>query len=292
VHAPAPLYGGAGAGNAAVMLTMNWLTWLSKIRSSFLFLLGVLMVYFGASGVVETTQVLLPFLEQAPEEEVVIIDAGFVPVSVPLDNSRAKIERSDADAAVGLSLADNESVAPVIDKPAVAPATSGDESQAPAAVAKKPKPEYPSRIIIGSIQMDAEIIPATAQKVAIGKQEFIQWLAPNQAAAGWHSQSALLGEIGNTVLNGHHNVYGKVFQRLTDVSVGDRIVVFGDDGTAFNYVITNKMILPEKNVTVEEREENARWILPSTDERLTLVTCWPYESNTHRLIIVAQPIDS
>jgi LPXTG-site transpeptidase (sortase) family protein len=29
--------------------------------------------------------------------------------------------------------------------------------------------------------------------------------------------------------------------------------------------------------------------MPSTDERLTLITCWPYETNTHRLIIVALP---
>ena len=37
------------------------------------------------------------------------------------------------------------------------------------------------------------------------------------------------------------------------------------------------------------RLANARWIQPSEDERLTLITCWPYESNTHRLIIVALP---
>ena len=37
------------------------------------------------------------------------------------------------------------------------------------------------------------------------------------------------------------------------------------------------------------REENGRWIQPSDDERLTLVTCWPADSNTHRLILVAVP---
>ena len=37
--------------------------------------------------------------------------------------------------------------------------------------------------------------------------------------------------------------------------------------------------------------ENAAWIMPSEDERLTLVTCWPYTSNTHRLIIVARPVE-
>jgi len=49
------------------------------------------------------------------------------------------------------------------------------------------------------------------------------------------------------------------------------------------------MILPERNEPVDTRLQNARWILPSADERLTLLTCWPYTTNTHRLIIVAIP---
>lgn len=52
------------------------------------------------------------------------------------------------------------------------------------------------------------------------------------------------------------------------------------------------MIFPERDVPFETRLENARWILPSEDERITLITCWPYFSNTHRLIIVARPVDT
>jgi sortase A len=42
---------------------------------------------------------------------------------------------------------------------------------------------------------------------------------------------------------------------------------------------------------VDQRLANALWIMPSKDERLTLITCYPYDSNTHRLIIVARPAD-
>jgi len=49
------------------------------------------------------------------------------------------------------------------------------------------------------------------------------------------------------------------------------------------------MILEERDAPVEQRLENARWLARSEDERLTLITCWPPESNTHRLIIVAIP---
>ena len=49
------------------------------------------------------------------------------------------------------------------------------------------------------------------------------------------------------------------------------------------------MILPEAGATLEQRLENSRWIGQSDDTRLTLITCWPAESNTHRLVIVAVP---
>jgi sortase (surface protein transpeptidase) len=49
------------------------------------------------------------------------------------------------------------------------------------------------------------------------------------------------------------------------------------------------MILAEEGQEIGVRLENARWLQPSDDERLTLVTCWPQWSNTHRLIIVARP---
>ena len=50
------------------------------------------------------------------------------------------------------------------------------------------------------------------------------------------------------------------------------------------------MILPEKYEQIEVRMNNAQWILPSVDERLTLISCWPYETNTHRVIVVARPL--
>jgi sortase A len=40
------------------------------------------------------------------------------------------------------------------------------------------------------------------------------------------------------------------------------------------------------------RMQNARWIMPTPDERLTLVTCAPDAQSTHRLIIVALPVAS
>lgn len=147
----------------------------------------------------------------------------------------------------------------------------------------------PVRIVIPSIDLDADIINAQQKELVQGDKTYIQWLAPDEFAVGWHFDSAFLGQTGNTVLNGHHNVFGKVFENLDKLVSGDEIYMYGNDSYEYKYVVSNTMILPERDVSIEIRLENARWILPSEDERITLITCWPYFSNTHRLIIVARP---
>ena len=149
-------------------------------------------------------------------------------------------------------------------------------------------PTIPTRIEIPIIGLAAPIVPSEPAKVTIGSDTFEQYKAPDKFAVGWHTTSALLGQIGNTVFNGHHNIFEKVFENLNKVVPGDEIIVYGGS-VRYTYTVVNVMILPERNVDMATRLENARWILPSQDERLTLITCWPAESNTHRLIVVAQP---
>jgi sortase A len=149
----------------------------------------------------------------------------------------------------------------------------------------------PDRIVIDKIDLDAPVKPAEAINVSIDDQEVTQFLIPEEYAAGWHEGSAPLGVAGNTVLSGHHNAYEEVFANLVDLEAGDEVIMLSR-GKEFFYTIVNKMILPEKDESLETRLENARWILPSKDERLTLVTCWPADSNSHRLILVAVPESS
>jgi LPXTG-site transpeptidase (sortase) family protein len=150
--------------------------------------------------------------------------------------------------------------------------------------------EAPIHITIPSIKLSAPVVPARLDTVNLKGEEYTIWQAPDYYAVGWHDSSALLGETGNTVLNGHHNIYGEVFRDLIDVEIGDKIVLLGPR-RMYSYIVANKMILPEKYEQIDTRMENARWILPSDDERLTLISCWPYESNSHRLIIVARPVE-
>ncbi len=150
----------------------------------------------------------------------------------------------------------------------------------------------PVRLVIAAIDLDAAIVPAELEELEIDGTAYAQWKAPDEFAGGWHRDSAGLGQIGNTVINGHHNIKGEVFKQLDQLVEGDRITIYGEDEQPYDYLVTNVMILEERDVSLEKRLENARWILPSTDERLTLITCWPYYSNTHRLVIVARPFET
>jgi LPXTG-site transpeptidase (sortase) family protein len=170
--------------------------------------------------------------------------------------------------------------------PLFVPITSTTASETTDSVSQKGY--IPERIVAEKIGLDAPIIISPAINVTVDGQEVTQFLVPEEFAAGWQEGSAPLGVIGNTVLSGHHNAFGKVFEHLIDLEVGDEIILLS--GThEFYYVIVNKMILPEKDEQLDRRLENARWILRSDDERLTLVTCWPANSNSHRLILVAVP---
>ena len=159
------------------------------------------------------------------------------------------------------------------------------------ATAYGPPPGQPQRIEIPAIRLDAPITAVGLQAIQQNNQTYYQWQVPNNYKAGWHNNSAPLGQTGNTVINGHHNVYGEVFRDLVDLQEGDEIIVH-DKEQAFRYHITLKQILSERGEPIEVRLENAKWIEPTEHEQLTLITCWPYTDNSHRVIVVAEPIPS
>lgn len=152
-----------------------------------------------------------------------------------------------------------------------------------------PVAAIPDRILIDSIGLDAPVVRVGQHPLTLDGQVYSQWEVPNQRAAGWHQNSAPLGQPGNTVLNGHHNVYGEVFHYLVALQPGD-IVTLKSRGKPYFYIVAQTMTLAEEGQPVEVRRANARWILPTADERVTLITCWPYNANTHRLVVIALPL--
>jgi len=147
----------------------------------------------------------------------------------------------------------------------------------------------PKAIVIDKIELEAPVLETEQISVKIAEQKYAQFLVPEEFAAGWHAGSAPIGVPGNTVISGHHNAFGEVFKNLYKLEIGDVIKLQDEEGNEYKYIISNRMIFPEKDEDLEVRLENGRWIHPTDDERLTVVTCWPEDSNSHRLILVAVP---
>lgn len=150
--------------------------------------------------------------------------------------------------------------------------------------------EPPTRIVAPSIDLDAKVKSMGWEQIEFKGKMYTKWVVPTNAA-GWHLNSSLPGHGENVVLSGHHNIKGKAFRYVVDLEPGDEITLYADD-VPYVYTVMEKYILKEAGMPQEVRRANAQWIMPTGDERLTLVTCWPYEwpGNTHRVVVVARPL--
>ena len=105
-------------------------------------------------------------------------------------------------------------------------------------------------------------------------------------AAGWHKNSAVPGRQGNIVVSGHNNVDGSIFRNLWQLKPGATIYI--DQGKVrYSYVIDEVTIERETNAAAAQQAENAAYLIPTQDNRLTLITCWPWNDSTHRVFVVA-----
>ncbi len=250
-----------------------------KIKPKWFVIIGAVLLVFGIGGT------LISVLDAAGTSiadfvawDAELPDEGFAPIIAPVQ-------------AVGEEGSAPELILSATPTRIVTPQPTEEGGQA------SPTPEptptriavNPDRIVMPSIKLDAPIVASKPKEKTIGGETYEQFEAPNKFAVGWQTNSAVLGQAGNSVFNGHHNVDGKVFEHLSEIEPGETFYLMG--GTVqYEYMVVNVMILPERDMDVQTRLENARWILPSDDERVTLVTCWPAWSNTHRLIVVGKPM--
>lgn len=151
-----------------------------------------------------------------------------------------------------------------------------------------PASTSPTRIVIPALNVDSAVIDVHWRVTEIDGQAVSEWEVADYAV-GFHYATAWPGDKGNTVLTGHNNIKGQVFRNLIDLKVGGEVFIFAED-KVYRYVVTQRVLVKEKDVPLEERLKNAVWIGPTDDTRLTLVSCWPYSSNTYRIIVVAKPM--
>ncbi len=127
-----------------------------------------------------------------------------------------------------------------------------------------PGPEQPQRIVIPSIGVDAPVVagddPESLKK-----------------GAGHHIGSANPGERGNVVISAHNDIYGEIFRRLPDLELGEVIEVHTET-QVYRYVAQQQRIILPTEVSV---------MAPTSSPVLTLISCYPYRVNTHRVVVIA-----
>ncbi len=203
-----------------------------------------------------------------------------------------------------------------------ATATPGTTLTAPAtfsasatpAVAEEPAPSAsllgsrsPVRLVIADLKIDTAVVPMGWRVVDTQSGPVSEWVIP-QNEAGHHINSAGLGEPGNLVISGHNNIFGQVFKPISlawdndtrqkvddftdrsDLLNGRVIELYDASGARYDYVVREFYRLKDTGVSYAQRIANGRYILPTEDTRLTIVTCWPPTNNTHRLILIAEPV--
>ena len=98
------------------------------------------------------------------------------------------------------------------------------------------------------------------------------------SALGHIENTALPGEDGNCCIAGHRNyVFGKYFNRLDEVALGDVIELKTRDSLFEYEVVSIEVVEPEEVRVLDYAEGN----------NLTLITCTPFMVGTHRLIVHA-----
>ncbi len=176
----------------------------------------------------------------------------------------------------------------VISAVEVAPRTLEAEVQ-PSGEPEELLPAAIGRVEIPALGINQPIVPVSWRMRVIDGQPVAMWDTV-KGAVGYHRGSAGIGQPGNTVLTGHTRGDGLgEFQNLWELEVGDQVRLYDAQEREYVYQVESVNIIQEIGLTVEERQENARYLQPTDDTRVTLITCWPEWVYSHRVIVIAKP---
>ena len=95
-------------------------------------------------------------------------------------------------------------------------------------------------------------------------------------SVGHFPNSAMPGQAGNCAIVGHRSYrYGAYFNRLDELEAGDTVRIKTVDGI-FTYCIDTKQVVEPTELSVLDTTDDAT---------ITLITCTPIRTATHRLVL-------
>jgi sortase A len=105
------------------------------------------------------------------------------------------------------------------------------------------------------------------------------------AGAGHYPDTPLPGEDGNMAIAGHRTTYGRPFNRLGELRPGDRVVLTTPVGRHVYEISAHPWVVAAYDwAAVRTYPEKGAW--------LTLTTCHPEGSATHRIVARAKLVSS
>lgn len=107
--------------------------------------------------------------------------------------------------------------------------------------------------------------------------------------AGHYINSARPGEKGNMVIVGHVR-RGMVFNRLINLKLNDLVSVYNEAGQRFDYKVAQIELLPAAGASAEQIQAGLLYTSPTSDERISLITCYPETSYANRLVVIGVPV--
>lgn len=190
------------------------------------------------------------------------------------------------------TLASTDEPVPTPATPVPSPGTIAPSSQInPAALGSGSRP---SQLRIPDIGLDVPVVEVSWEVAFEAGTWHSRWQTVDDAA-GHHRDSANPGEGGNVVLSGHHNTGAEVFRQVSEIGLpgsplgeGIDLILVAADGGLHTYTVVSWERFQVEGIPETERRNYAHYMDPTTDPILTLITCWPYESNSHRVVVVAE----
>lgn len=147
----------------------------------------------------------------------------------------------------------------------------------------------PLEVSIPVIGIKAPVIPVGWHTERTASGTTVLWHSPG-SSAGFLVNSAAPGSGGNAVFYGHHNVYGSVFRGLDRLQPGDVLSVRNAAET-IDYVVEQVDVFEENSVSASQKLVHMEYFAPTSTEHITLLTCWPFTGNSHRVAVIAKPIE-
>jgi len=130
--------------------------------------------------------------------------------------------------------------------------------------------DTPLRVRIPALNIDHDIVQGVdwnALQLGVG-------MLPNGAVPQ--------DDDDNVVLAAHNDIYGEIFRDLDQLEAGDQIEIQTQTGS-YVYVVRETQVVEPDAVHVMQ---------PQGSPMVTLISCYPYQVNTQRIVVFADRADS